>query len=94
MTRLSLLLLAALVLSGLFLVKTSYEARHLFVEIDRARSEEEQLQADEKRIEAERRTEATHLRVEKVAREKLAMKLATPDVTIYVQDGRASEGAR
>jgi cell division protein FtsL len=94
MTRLNLLLLLALVASGLYLVKTSHEARRLFVEIERAKAEELQLQADEKRIEAERRTAATHLRVERVAREKLAMRLATPDVTLYVQGGRASEVAQ
>ncbi|MGM9489221.1 cell division protein FtsL [Ideonella sp. YS5] len=92
MTRLSLLLLAALVVSGIFLVKTSYESRRLFAEIERAKAEEAQLAADAKRLDAERRTEATHLKVERTAREKLAMKLATPDVTVYVTDGRASGG--
>ena len=45
--------------------------------------------ADEKRLEAERQAQATHLRVERVAREKLAMRMATPDVTRYVTDARA-----
>ncbi|HJV69170.1 cell division protein FtsL [Ideonella sp.] len=94
MTRLSVLLLVALVASGLFLVKTSYESRRLFAEIERAKAEEAQLAADAKRLDAERRTEATHLKVERTAREKLAMRLATPDVTVYVQDTRASEGVR
>ena len=90
MTRLSVLLLVALVVSGLFLVRTSYESRRLFAEIERAKAEEAQLAADAKRLDAERRTEATHLKVERTAREKLAMKLATPDVTVYVSDSRAS----
>jgi cell division protein FtsL len=90
----SVLLLIALVVSGLFLVKTSYESRRLFAEIERAKAEEAQLAADAKRLDAERRTEATHLKVERTAREKLAMKLATPDVTVYVTDGRASEVTR
>ena len=41
------------------------------------------------RLEAERRSEGTHLRVERDAREKLQMRLATPDVTLYVGDARA-----
>ncbi len=96
MTRLSVLLLVALVVSGLFLVRTSYESRRLFAEIERAKAEEAQLAADAKRLDAERRTEATHLKVERTAREKLAMKFATPDATVYVTDSRASEagGAR
>lgn len=91
MTRLAVLLLAALVLSGLWLVKTSYASRRLFAEIERAKAEEAQLAADAKRLDAERRTAATHLKVERTAREKLAMRLATPDVTVYVGDARASE---
>lgn len=93
MTRLSVLLLVALVLSGLWLVKTSYESRRLFAEIERAKAEEAQLSADEKRLDAERRTEATHLKVERTAREKLSMRLATADVTVYVNDSRQGVGA-
>jgi cell division protein FtsL len=90
MTRLSVVLLVALVASGLWLVKTSYESRRLFVEIERAKAEQTQLAADAKRLDAERRTEATHLKVERTAREKLAMRLATPDATVYVSDARAA----
>ena len=89
MTRLSVLLLLALVASGLYLVKVSYDSRRLFVEIERAKNEEKQLLADEKRLDAERQAQATHLRVERVAREKLGMRMATPDITRYVTDGRA-----
>ena len=35
---------------------------------------------------AERQAQATHIRVEKTAREKLAMRTATPAVTQYVDD--------
>lgn len=94
MNRVSVVLLAALIASGLYLVKTSYESRRLFAEIERAKAEEQQLAADAKRLDAELRTEATHLKVERTAREKLAMRLATPDVTVYVDDARASEAAR
>ncbi|WP_374675667.1 cell division protein FtsL [Ideonella sp.] len=90
MTRLSIILLVLLVASGLWLVKTSYESRRLFVEIERAKAEQTQLAADAKRLDAERRTEATHLKVERTAREKLAMRLATPDMTVYVSDSRAA----
>jgi cell division protein FtsL len=79
----------ALIASGLYLVQTSYESRRLFAEVEKAKAEERQLQADEKRLDAERQAQATHLRVERVAREKLAMRIATPDVTRYVTDARA-----
>jgi cell division protein FtsL len=85
-TRVNLLLLAALLASCLYLVKTAYESRRLFHALDRARAEQGQLDTEFKRLEAERQTQATHLRVEKVAREKLRMRTATPAVTQYVSD--------
>lgn len=84
MTRTNIVLLVALVLSSLWLVQTSYQARRLFAEIDRAKNEERTLEVDFKRLEAERQAQATHLRVEKVARERLAMRTATPAVTQYI----------
>jgi cell division protein FtsL len=88
MNRLSLVLLAAVMASAMYLVKTSYEARRLFAALEKAKTEETQLQADAVRLEAQRRSDGTHLRVERDAREKLAMRLATPDVTRYVADAR------
>ena len=84
MTRVNLLLLAALLASCLYLVKTSYEARRVFHALDRARLEQAKLDTEFKRLEAERQAQATHLRVEKMAREKLRMRTATPAVTQYV----------
>jgi cell division protein FtsL len=85
-TRLNLLLLAALLASCLFLVKSAYESRRLFHALDQARREQGQLDTEFKRLDAERQAQATHLRVEKVAREKLHMRNATPAVTHYVSD--------
>jgi cell division protein FtsL len=88
----NLLLLAALLASCLYLVKTAYESRRLFHALDRARNEQGQLETEFKRLDAERQAQATHLRVEKVAREKLRMRTATPAVTQYVSD-EAAPGA-
>lgn len=84
MTRVNLLLLAALLASCLYLVKTAYESRRLFHALDRARFEQAQLDSEFKRLDAERQAQATHLRVEKVAREKLRMRTASPAVTFYL----------
>jgi cell division protein FtsL len=89
-TRVNLLLLAALLASCLYLVKTAYESRRLFHALDRARIEHTRLDTEFKRLDAERQAQATHLRVEKVAREKLSMRTATPAVTQYVVDGPAA----
>ena len=86
MSRINLLLLAALIFSSLWLVRTSYEARRLFAEVDRAKGVQQRLDAEYRRLDAERQTQATHLRVERVAREKLGMRTATPAVTELVPD--------
>ena len=84
--RLNVLLALALIVSGLYLVKISYESRRLFAEIENAHGTERQLESDRRRLEAERQAQATHLRVERTAREKLAMRAATPANTTYVTD--------
>ena len=93
MIKLSVLLLAALIGSSLYLVNTSYEARRLYALLDRAKAEQHQLDTEYKRLDAEAQAQATHLRVEKTAREKLQMRTATPAVTQYVVDTAASAAA-
>jgi cell division protein FtsL len=93
-TRVNLLLTLAVVASGLYLVRTAYDSRRLFTELDRAKTEAQQLETDAKRLEAERQAQATNLRVERTARERLAMRTATPAVIVYVNDTAASGVAR
>ncbi|AKJ27863.1 cell division protein FtsL [Caldimonas brevitalea] len=83
-TRLNIVLFIALVLSGLYLVRISYEARRVFVEVERSQAEERTLQTQFEQLELEKRAQATPLRVEKVAREKLQMRTASAAVTHYV----------
>lgn len=94
MTRLNLLLLAALLASSVFLVRVSYDARRLFAQLDKAQSEERQLESDFERLKAEKQSQATPSRVEEVARRQLGMRTATPAVTHYVTYTRpAAAGA-
>lgn len=90
MSRLNLLLLALLLGSSLVLVNTAYEARRLFAALDQARVEQGRLDAEYKRLDAERQAQGTNLRVERTARERLLMRTATPAVTAYVFDPAAS----
>ena len=83
MTRLNILLLAALVALALLLVHTQYESRRLFTALDRAQTEARRLQAEQQRLQVERRAQATPLRVEKLAREQLQMRNASPAITQY-----------
>jgi cell division protein FtsL len=84
MTRLNVLLLIALLASSLYLVRVSYETRRLFAALDKAQSEERALETDSERLKTELRSQATPLRVERAARERLAMRNASPGVTQYV----------
>ena len=84
MTRLNLLLLV-LIASSLYLVRVSYEARRLFADLDKAQSEERALDHDSERLKTELRSQATPMRVERTARERLAMRAATPALTQYVE---------
>ena len=90
MTRLNVLLLIALVFSSLYLVRVSYDARRLFSELDRAQSEERLLDSEHERLKTDKQSQATPLRVERTARERLAMRNATPAVTQYVTYARAA----
>ena len=90
MTRLNLLLLVALLLSSVYLVRVSYDARRLFSELDRAQNEERLLENEHDKLKSEKQSQATPLRVERTARDRLAMRNATPAVTQYVGYARAA----
>ena len=84
MTRLSVALLLAVLASALYLVHTRYESRRLYVELEKALAESRKLETDNERLQVDKRAQATPLRVEKLARERLQMRTATPAITQYV----------
>jgi cell division protein FtsL len=90
MTRLNLVLLIALIASALYLVRTQYESRRLYAELDKARNDAHKLETEHERLQAEKRAQATPERVERLAREQLQMRPATPAITQYVNPGPAS----
>lgn len=90
-TRLNLLLLLAVLASALYLVNVQYESRRLFSAMDKALNEARLLETENERMQVEKRAQATPLRVEKLARERLQMRGATPAITHYVSDGTGSK---
>jgi cell division protein FtsL len=92
-TRVNVVLLIMLLASSIYLVRVSYDARRLFAELDKAQSEERQLDVDFERLKTDKQSQATPLRVEKTAREKLAMRTATPAITQYVTYSKAASAA-
>ncbi|MDH4416051.1 cell division protein FtsL [Acidovorax sp. HMWF029] len=93
MTRLNLVLLVAVLASAIYLVHTQYESRRLFTELDRAIAEARRLETEHQRLQVEKRAQATPLRVEKIARDQLKMRTATPAITQYVSDPQGVSGA-
>ena len=94
MTRINILLLVAIIASALYLVRTQYESRRLFTELDRANSEARKIELEHERLQVEKRGQATPLRVEKIAKEQLQMRTASPAITQYVQASSAKAGAQ
>ena len=84
MTRLNLVLLVAVLVSALYLVRTQYESRRLFVELEKTTALSRQLESDKERLQVEKRAQATPLRVEQISRERLQLRSATPAITQYV----------
>ena len=98
MTRLNLILLVALLVSSVYLVRVSYDERRLYAALDRARTEQRQLETDYGRLQAEQQAQATPTRIDKTAREKLHMVPATSAIVKQVvvsaamSSGPASQG--
>ena len=84
MTRMSLFLLTAVMFSALYLVRTQYESRRLYAELEKATAQGRKLDMDNDRLQVEKRAQATPLRVEKLARDRLQMRTTTPAITQYV----------
>ena len=84
MSRLNLALLLAMLFCALYLVRTQYESRRLYVELEKASAQSHQLEADNERLQVEKRAQATPLRVERLAKERLQMRTASPAITQYV----------
>lgn len=82
--RINTLLLLCVLGSAFYLVRTQYQSRLLYTTLDRAVAEARQLETEHERLEVEKRAQATPLRVETMARDKLSMHTATPAITLYV----------
>jgi cell division protein FtsL len=93
MTRVNLMLLLAVLASALYLVRVQYESRRLTTDLDRAKDGAHGWQTEHDRLDLERRSLGTPLRVEKLAREQLQMRTVTPAITQYARMGDASASA-
>ena len=92
--RLNLLLTLAVLATALYLVHVQYESRRLYVELERATAQARKLEVAHESLQAEKRGQATPLRVERLAKEKLQMHTVTPAITQYVSVPEAPVGGK
>ncbi len=85
MIRLNLTLVIATLITMLYIVGVQYESRRLFIEVERVRLNVRKLEFENAALQVEKRAQATPLRIEKLAKERLNMRSALPSVTQYIQ---------
>ena len=84
MARLNFVLLLAVLASALYLVRIQYESRRLYVELEKVTLQSRKIETEKDRLQVEKRAEATPLKVEKLAVDRLKMRTTTPAITQYV----------
>ena len=82
--RLCIVLTALLAASALSLVNAQYQARRLFIEIERAQAVTRQLEIEWSQLELDQSTLGKHARIEASARQDLNMVPLTPARTQHI----------
>ncbi|GGY81583.1 cell division protein FtsL [Pseudoduganella plicata] len=85
--KINAVLAALLVICALSLVKAQYEARHLFIELERTQSQARQLDIEWAQLQLDQSTLGKHARIEEIARRDLEMTPLTPARTQYLTEG-------
>lgn len=80
------MLTAALFASGLGLVYVKYENRKLYAEWQQLVAERDEMNVDWGRLQLELSTWATHPRIERLARERLQMKMPDSDEVVIIRE--------
>jgi cell division protein FtsL len=87
MARLNLALLALLVVCALSLVTSRYQARKLFVDLEREQAQSRAYDVEYGQLQIEQSTWSMPARIEKIAREQLRMQLPGPARLRIVEAG-------
>lgn len=82
--RINVLLTITLVMCALSLVNAQYQARRLFIEIERAQAASKQLDLEWAQLQLDQSTLGNHARIEVSARRDLNMVPLTPARTQYL----------
>ncbi|MET3105930.1 cell division protein FtsL [Oxalobacteraceae bacterium GrIS 1.18] len=82
--RFNVVLLIALLVCALVLVKTQYQARHLFIELERSQTEARQLDVEWSQLQLDQSNLGKHERIQASAVNDLNMVPVTADRTQYI----------
>jgi cell division protein FtsL len=85
--RINGILTFALVLCALFVVNAQYQARRLFIELERSQAAARQLELEWAQLQLDQSTLGKHARIETNARRDLNMVPVTPARTQYLTMG-------
>ena len=85
--KLTIILTGLLVVSALSLVNARYQARHLFIELERYQAQARQLDIDWSQLQLDQSTLGKNERIEQIARTDLNMIPLTPARTQYLTEG-------
>ena len=85
MARLNIILILIALACALSAVSANHRARKLFTELEATQKRMRDLEVEWGQLQLEQSTLAAHVRVEKVAREKLGMKPPAPGQIIAVE---------
>ncbi len=84
MGRLTFLMAIALMGSAMSLVTSQYEARRLFVQMERGKNEARELDVQWRRLQLDQTASAKHSLIDDVSRNQLQMEPVTPGQTVYL----------
>ena len=85
--KINLVLAALLVGCALSLVNAQYQARHLFIELEKLQQQARQLDIDYAQLQLDQSTLGKSARIEQIARTELNMTPLTPARTQYLKEG-------
>ena len=85
--KLNVLLAALLVGCALSVVNARYQARHLFIDLERLQQQQRQLEIDWAQLQLDQSTLGKSERIEQIARTELNMAPLTPARTQYLMEG-------
>jgi cell division protein FtsL len=85
--KINIVLTALLVACALSVVNARYQARHLFIDLERLLQQQRQLDIDWAQLQLDQSTLGKNERIEQIARAELNMMPLTPARTQYLTEG-------